>query len=91
MTSDGRIIDECRTGKGLEMNDHVLPRNYPGMFLEELRKTMRNVRQNCRYLERDSDRASPECKVRALPIDYPASSLLCCLVLMKYVQLELAC
>jgi hypothetical protein len=41
----------------------------PGISLEELRKTTNDLRQNSLCPDRDSNRAPPEYKSRALPLE----------------------
>lgn len=61
-----RAMNWKATGSG-----NGLMEGYPGIGQKRLQKTMRKPKAHSRYSGRDSNRAPPERKSRALPLDHP--------------------
>jgi hypothetical protein len=61
--SNERVIGEWWTGKDVQVSSHgLILRYYPGICLEELRKTMKSLSQDSRSQGRDLNPGPPECE-----------------------------
>jgi hypothetical protein len=69
IASDARMMNKWWILKDLEGNGHCLTRYYHGICLEGLKETIKNLTLYSPCLDRDSNRALPGYKSRALLLD----------------------